>query len=154
PVDHPGALVVFSRQDADTGRTNPLTFREYADLRTRTSSFTGLLAHAGGDGSLQLGATVVPNAGERIRAARVSSNFFDVLGVRMAAGRGFVAVDDSSADPERSVVLSYDFWQRRFGGDASIVGQPVMVFRSVPFTIVGVAARGFRGIEADESTDA
>ena len=67
PVDHPGALVVFSRQDADTGRTNSLTFREYADLRARTSSFVGLLAHSGGDGSLQVGATLVPNAGERIR---------------------------------------------------------------------------------------
>ena len=154
PVDHPGALVVFSRQDADTGRTNSLTFREYADLRARTSTFVGLLAHSGGDGSLHVGATLVPNAGERIRYARVSSNFFDVLGVGMAAGRGFFPVDDSSADAERSVVLSYDFWQRRFGGDASVVGQPVIVFRDVPFTVVGVAARGFRGIEADERTDA
>jgi putative ABC transport system permease protein len=154
PVDHPGALVVFSRQDADTARTNSLTFREYADFCTRTSSFVGLLAHSGGDGSLQVGATVAPNAGERIRGARVSSNFFDVLGVGMAAGRGFLPVDDLAADPERSVVLSYDFWQRRFGGDASVVGQPVIVFRDVPFTVVGVAARGFRGIEADERTDA
>jgi putative ABC transport system permease protein len=152
PVDHPGALVVFSRQDADTGRTNSLTFREYTDLRARTSGFVGLLAHSGGDGSLQVGATLVPNAGERIRCARVSSNFFDLLGVGMAAGRGFFSVDDSSADAERSVVLSYDFWQRRFGG-ASVVGKPVIVFRNVPFTIVGVAARGFRGIEADERTD-
>jgi len=154
PVDHPGALVVFSRQDADTGRPNSLTFREYADLRVRTSSFVGLVAHAGSDGSLQAGATPVPNAGERIRCARVSSNFFDVLGVGMAAGRGFFPVDDASADAERSVVLSYDFWQRRFGGDASVIGQSVIVFRDVPFTVVGVAARGFRGIEADQRTDA
>jgi hypothetical protein len=145
---------VFSRQYADTGRTNPLTFREYADLGARTSSFVGLLAHSGGDGSLQVGATLVPNAGERIHGARVSSNFFEVLGVGMAAGRGFLPVDDSSADAERSVVLSYDFWQRRFGGDAGVVGQPVIVFRDVPFTVVGVAARGFHGIEADERTDA
>src|SRR5689334_11183540 len=75
PVDRPGALVVFSRRYADTGRTSPLTFREFADLRARTSSFVGLIAHAGGDGSLQL---TPPNAGERIRAARVSTNFFDV----------------------------------------------------------------------------
>src|SRR5215471_2790012 len=65
-----------------------------------------------------------------------------------------LAVDDSSADAERSVVLSYDFWRRRFGGDPSIVGQSVIVYRNVPFTIVGVAARGFRGIQADERTDA
>src|SRR4029079_15529157 len=102
PVAHPGALVVFSRQDADTGRMNSLTFHEYAALGARTSSFVGLLAHAGGDGALQVGATPVPNGGERIRFARVSSNFFDVLGVGMAVGRGFLPVDDSAADPERS----------------------------------------------------
>jgi predicted permease len=153
PVDHPDALVVFNRQDADTGRTNSLTFREYADLRARTSSFVGLLAHSGGSGSLQVGTTLVPNGGERIRYARVSSNFFDVLGVGMAAGRGFLPVDDLSADAERSVVLSYDFWQRRFGGAPSVLGKSVIVFRDVPFTVVGVAARGFRGIEADARTD-
>src|SRR5204862_7012919 len=138
----------------DTGRTNSLTFHEYSEFRKRTSSFVGLLAYSGGDGSLQAGATPVRNTGERIHCGRVSSNFFDVLGVGMAVGRGFLPVDDSSAEPERSVVLSYDFWQRRFGGDSSIIGQPVIVFRDVPFTVVGVAARGFRGIEADERTDA
>jgi predicted permease len=154
PVDHPNALVAFNRQDADTNRPNLLTLREYADLAARTSSFVGLLAHSAGDGTLQVGAVAVPNAGERIHYGRVSSNFFDVLGVGMAAGRGFVPVDDISTDAERSVVLSYDFWQRHFGGDPSIVGQSVIVFRGVPFTIVGVAARGFRGIEADARTDA
>src|SRR5207247_7669476 len=62
PVDHPGALVVFGRQYADTGRTSPLTFREYADLRTRTSSFVCLVAPGGGDGSRQTGATPLRDA--------------------------------------------------------------------------------------------
>src|SRR4029079_15266111 len=104
PVARPGALVVFSRQDAETGRTNSLTFHEYAALGARTSSFVGLLAHSGGDGSLQVGATLVPNAGERIRYARVSSNFFDVLGVGMAAGRGFLPVDDIAVGTARHCV--------------------------------------------------
>jgi predicted permease len=154
PVNHPDALVAFRRQDVETRRPNVLTFQEYTDLCARTSSFVGLLAHSAGDSPFQVGASAVPNTGERIHSARVSSNFFRVLGVGMAVGRGFVAVDDSSADAERSVVLSYDFWQRRFGGQPSIIGQSVIVFRNVPFTIVGVAARGFRGIEADEPTDA
>jgi predicted permease len=154
PVDHPDALVTFSRQDAESGRPNSLTFHEYADLSARTSSFVGLLAHSAGDGPFQVGAAPVPNAGEHIHYARVSSNFFDVLGVGMAVGRGFMPVDDTSADAERSVVLSYDFWQRRFGGDPSVIGQSVLVFRDLPFTIVGVSARGFHGIEADARTDA
>jgi len=153
-VNRPDALIAFGRQDVETGRPNSLTFQEYTDLSARTSSFVGLIAHSQGDSPFQFGAVAMPSPGERVHSARVSSNFFRVLGVGMAVGRGFVPVDDSSADAERSVVLSYDFWQRRFGGDPSIVGQSVIVFRDVPFTIVGVAARGFRGIEADERTDA
>ena len=144
PVVNPSALVVFARYDAETGRPSPLAFREYAELRARATSFTGLLAHSGGEGALQAGATYVPNAGERIRGGRVSSNFFEVLGVRMAIGRAFTPVDDAMADPERSVVLSYDYWQRRFGGDSSIIGKPVIVFRGVPFTVVGVAGGAAR----------
>jgi predicted permease len=151
-VDHPQALASFMRQDAQTGVPSPLTFAEYAELAKRTSTFAGLLAHSGGDGSLKVG-TNPSTEGEPIRTGRVSSNFFDVLGVRMAMGYAFLPVDDVTADPERSVVLSYDYWQRRFGGDPAILGTSVMVFRNIPFTVIGVAARGFRGVEADHRTD-
>jgi predicted permease len=154
PVLEPSALVVFTRRDADAGEPSTLTFHEYDELRQRTSSFAGMLAYSGGAGSLQSGATPVTGAGEPIHAGRVSSNFFDVLGVRMAVGRAFTPVNDVEADPERSVVLSYGYWQRRFGGDPSIVGKPVIVFRGMPFTVVGVATRGFTGIEPDQDTDA
>jgi predicted permease len=154
PVLEPSALVVFTRRDADAGEPSTLTFHEYDELRLRTSSFAGMLAYSGGAGSLQPGATPVTGAGEPIHAGRVSSNFFDVLGVRMAVGRAFTPVNDVEADPERSVVLSYGYWQRRFGGDPSIVGKPVIVFRGMPFTVIGVATRGFTGIEPDQDTDA
>src|SRR5262249_46959786 len=55
PVDHPSALVSFTRDDAETGIPNPLTFAEYAELSKRTSTFAGLLAHSSGDGSLKAG---------------------------------------------------------------------------------------------------
>jgi predicted permease len=154
PVSDPSALVVLARQDANAGESNTLTFHEYAELRARTASFAGMLAYSGGAGSLQPGATAVAGAGESIHGGRVSSNFFDVLGVRMAVGRGFTPVNDVDADPERSVVLSYAYWRRRFGGDPRIVGKPVIVFRGMPFTVIGVAARGFTGIEPDQDTDA
>lgn len=154
PVADPAALVVFGRYDAETGQPSMLTFHEYAELRARASSFAGMLACAGGEGSLQPGATPVPNASEVIHGGRVSSNFFDVLGVRMAMGRAFTPVNDIDVDPERAVVLSYEYWQRRFGGDQSIIGKPVIVFRGMPFTVIGVAERGFTGIEPDHTTDA
>jgi predicted permease len=153
-VAEPADLVVFARQDPEIGRPNPLTFHEYRELLARARSFSGLLAHSGGDAVLQPGATAGPDAGGRIRAGRVSTNFFEVLGVRMSLGRGFTPVNDEAADPERSVVLSYAYWRRHFGGDPSIIGKPMIVFRGIPFTVIGVAEPGFRGIEADRSTDA
>jgi len=154
PVPNPSALVVFARRDVETGTSSALTFAEYAALRARTASFAGMFAYSGGGGSLQVGATPIPNTGEPIHGGRVSSNFFEVLGVRMAVGHAFSPVNDVEADPERSVVLSYDYWRRRFGGDASIIGKPVIVFRGMAFTVIGVAERGFSGIEADQDVDA
>src|ERR1043166_9186926 len=116
PVRDPSELLVFARHDADTGEPSTLTFHEYDELRARTSSFAGMLAYSGGGGTLQVGATPIPGAGEPIHGGRVSSNFFDVLGVRLSVGRAFTPVNDVEADPERSVVLSYAYWQRRVGG--------------------------------------
>ena len=153
PVRDPGALVSFSRRDAQSGERAPLTFKEFNELRARTTSFTGILAASTGGGSLSEAGAPPGTPAEHIRAGRVSSNFFEVLGITMALGRGFVATDDATADPERSVVLSYAYWQRRFGGDSSILGKSVVAFRDIQFTVVGVAAPGFRGIEADQASD-
>jgi predicted permease len=60
---------------------------------------------------------------ERLNGAFVTPNFFDILGVRAAAGRLFTAADEASADP--LIVLSYALWQRDFGGDRSIIGRPL-----------------------------
>src|ERR1041385_7585283 len=119
----PSSLVVFTKHDGD--EANTLTFHEYDELRSRTSSFAGMLAYSGGAASLQLGATPAPGAGEPIHAGRVSSNFFDVLGVRMAVGRAFTPVNDVESDPERSVVLSYAYWQRRSEEHTSELQSPL-----------------------------
>src|SRR6185295_7842044 len=70
----------------------------------------------------------------------VSGHFFGLLGIDMARGRGFAADEDRRGDPRAVAVLSYDFWQSRFGGDAAIVGQTIRV-NDVVFTIVGVSSR-------------
>ena len=75
----------------------------------------------------------------------VTGNYFQVLGIDMERGRGFTAEEDSSAAaPEAVAVLSYLAWQNRFGGDHDIVGRRIRL-DEVPFTVVGVAARGFAG---------
>jgi predicted permease len=73
----------------------------------------------------------------------VSGNYFDVLGVPPALGRSIAEPDDArNAAPV--VMLSYAFWRRRFGGDANVLGRTLAI-NGIPFTIVGVAPRGFQG---------
>jgi len=78
---------------------------------------------------------------ERLDAALVSTEFFDVLGVDPVAGRFFVAEEDIDGK-DRVVVLSYGLWQRKFGGDTGIVGRTVDL-NGRPHTVVGVAPQTF-----------
>jgi predicted permease len=73
---------------------------------------------------------------------------FDVLGVHALQGRTFSAADDR----EPSLVVSYDTWVRVFGGDPAAIGQAVTI-NGRPFTIIGVAPRGFTGPDRFEPTD-
>jgi predicted permease len=77
---------------------------------------------------------------ERLRAAIVTPELFDALGLAPSAGRTLVPED--AEDSERPVMISHGLWQRRFGGDPAVVGAKVML-NAVPHTVVGVAPRGF-----------
>src|SRR5205085_2262020 len=75
-----------------------------------------------------------------------SCNFFDVLGERPALGRTFVKEDCRAPGASPVVVLSDDLWRSRFGADPQIVGKSVSLSRA-KFTVIGVAAPGFRGLD-------
>jgi predicted permease len=87
---------------------------------------------------------------ETAESEMVSGNYFSVLGVRLARGRGFVAQDES--DHTQTMVISYNYWTARFSRDPDILGKTIYV-KGVPFTIVGVTAEGFEGTEASKSRD-
>ncbi len=73
----------------------------------------------------------------------VTSNYFSLLGVNAFRGRTFSA-EISRGDWAPEAVLSYDFWQRRFGSDDGVVGKTIQL-NSYPFTIVGVSPPHFFG---------
>jgi len=77
---------------------------------------------------------------EQVLGRGVTPNFFDVLGVQPAIGRPFTAQEDAAKS--RVVVLNYELWQRRYGGDPGIVGRSIMM-DGEPATVVGVMPRGF-----------
>jgi predicted permease len=80
----------------------------------------------------------------------VSGNFFEGLGVRLTRGNGFTPANERKHSPV--VVLSYNYWNRRFSSDPSILGQTLFI-NGVAFEIIGVAARGFDGIDRAQATD-
>jgi len=78
---------------------------------------------------------------ERVSILRVTDGTLKLLRVNPVLGRTFSADDDSTRTPER-VLLSHAYWQRKFGGDPTIVGKPVVVDGS-PREIVGVLPADF-----------
>jgi putative ABC transport system permease protein len=126
---------------SDGGGTSGFGIAEYAFLRTNSQAFSGLIAWRGG--AARLGTT---GEGRPTAFAFVSHNFFDVLGVRMARGRAFLADEDRAGSARAVVVLGHGLWTRHFGGDASIVGRSLLL-DDVPFTVVGIAPPGFDGTE-------
>jgi predicted permease len=154
-VDRPEDLVSLAREAA--GSESPslqFSFREFARLRERSTTLSGVFGYQTEFRPrmrLPDGGTSV--TGEPVRAPMVTSGFFSTLGVRAALGRTFADTDDAAAEPEAGVVLSDEFWTRRFGRDPHVVGRPIVVFRDVPFTIVGVARPGFSGIEVGQRPD-
>src|ERR1044072_4315471 len=79
---------------------------------------------------------------ERVAAAKVSTEFFNILGVEPLLGRT-IAPNEQGPNGERVLVISYGLWQRRFGGDSAVLGQKGAL-DDEPFTIVGVMPPQFR----------
>jgi len=82
--------------------------------------------------------------GARTSCDFVSGNYFSVLGVEMALGRGFAEKEDDAANPNAVVVLSRRIWLNRYGGDPQIIGRRVLI-NDAPFTVIGVASAEFTG---------
>ena len=78
-----------------------------------------------------------------LRAAFVSPNYFDVLGVRPEAGRTFAPEERGAASPV--AIVSRALWMREFGGDPSVIGRPIQVGGQQTLEIIGVAPQGFAG---------
>ncbi len=115
------------------------SYPSYIDFRDRGGVFTGLAAY--GIRQYRLGdATGV----EQIWGELVSANYFDVLGVRLARGRGFVAAEDEVPGRDPVVVVSHGLWQRRFNSDPDLVGRTIVLNRH-QLTVVGIAPPQYTG---------
>ena len=90
------------------------------------------------------------DAAQEVSVEIVSGTYFPALGVRPAVGRLLEPSDDVEPGAHPVIVVSFDFWRNRLGGDPDVVGRRVFV-NGGPMTIVGVAAAGFHGIDWGEA---
>jgi macrolide transport system ATP-binding/permease protein len=147
PVDDPAELVsVFTTDERNTGgqlgflQLSPMNYR---DLRDKNEVFSGLAAHAG----LPLNITGGTGNPEQVFGEIVTGNYFGVLGARPLVGRVFLPDEDKNPGEKLVCVLGYGEWQKRFGGDPSIVGRTISL-NEQQFTVLGVMPRGFKGTNA------
>ncbi|HVZ83879.1 MAG TPA: ABC transporter permease, partial [Terracidiphilus sp.] len=141
-------LVSIMRGQWNTSPSPPFSYPDYRDLRERNVTFSGILAYNHDWQTLTSG----PEP-QRIYAANVSANYFDVLGIRPFLGRFFFPDEEARPSGTPYVVLSYSLWQTRFAGDPAIVGRSIEISQR-PFTVIGVAPRGFIGCMPGIRTDA
>jgi macrolide transport system ATP-binding/permease protein len=139
-VSEPGRLRVLSgRSPSDD--TVAFSYPEYRDFAALGNVFEGVLAQRWAN--VALGARRHEPA-RQLSSALVSGNYFDVLGVRPALGRGFRREEDAGRGSPAAAVLSHGLWERSFHRDPGIVGAAVTL-NGRPYTVVGVAPDGFFG---------
>lgn len=140
PVRDPGTLVRFQRL-APKAYASGLPYPEMAFFREHSTTLSAVLAW--NPASLTIEGEEKP-----LKAHFVTSNFFVELGATPALGRVLDPVNDEASNAQPVAVLSYGFWQRHFGGDATVSGKPIHL-NGKPVTIVGVAAIEFSGLGLD-----
>ncbi|MGH6691165.1 MAG: ABC transporter permease, partial [Gammaproteobacteria bacterium] len=123
-------------------RSIGLSYPEFRFLDEGARTVNGLVAHRAL--SLNLESEQV---GRSTPAYGVTGDYFDVLGVRMEHGRGFLASEDRRESPARVAVLSHQLWRTRFGG-RTIVGEQIRI-DGLPHTVVGITTREFMGPEGN-----
>ena len=140
PVERPGEIVSVAIRGKDDSMS-AFSYPNYKDFRDRNETLSGLLVYRFVPLSLSRG-----GVNERIWGYEVSGNYFDVLNVKAIQGRTFLPEEDKTKLSHPVIVVSYDCWQRRFGGDASLVGKDVLI-NNHQFKVIGIAPEGFKGTE-------
>ena len=145
PVHDPGRVVSLVASNARwNGR---LAYLDVHDLGERARTIDGLAAWAPFEVALETGESV-----ERLSAGLVTGSYFQVLGLRPAAGRLLGPDDERSRGASPYVVIAHGLWTRRFGADPAAVGRTIRLGGRA-FTIVGVAPRRFRGTDLAGALD-
>ena len=149
PVKNPQQLLLLTMRGRHYGNNwggNAISYPMYRDFQDHNEVFSGMFCRFPEHVSMTFG-----GQSERVAAELVSGTYFSVLGVGTVVGRAISPDDDRVPNGHPLVMLSYDFWKQRFGGDSQIVGKTILV-NNHQMTIIGVAQAGFDGVELGYAT--
>jgi predicted permease len=150
PVPNPEQIASLVPRENSGPLQLGLSWNEYKQVRAQSGrNFSDIIAY-----TLNLdGLAVKGQQPDRILTAYASGNLFEGLGLKPAAGRLFLRSEGEVLGRDAVIVLGYDYWQQRFNGDPTVVGRTVTL-DGHPLTIVGVAPKGFGGMQGFLTTAA
>jgi predicted permease len=149
PVKNPQQLVLLTMRGHHYGNNwggNAISHPMFRDFQAHNEVFSGMFCRFPNPVSLTFG-----GQSERVNAELVSGTYFSVLGVNTILGRAFTPEDDRVPLGHSLVMLTYNYWRQRFGGDPGIVGKNLVV-NGHNMTVVGVVQPGFDGVELGYTT--
>jgi predicted permease len=141
PVPEPERLVTFSDTNFSWG--------DYVTYRDQAKSFASLSTSYAFPFTANLNSTRPP---QHIYGGLVTANFLTTLGIKPALGRGFLPDEDQISSPKAVVVLSYQFWRTRSGGDPEILGKAIRL-NNASYTVVGVMPSDLRTVDIGVAPD-
>jgi putative ABC transport system permease protein len=139
PVRDAQHLVVLSGKARNLDFFTPISYPDFQDYRKLTAAFSDVAAYT--PNPVNFRADGHP---ERAWAELVTGNYFSMFGLQAALGRLFTADEGWVPGKDALVVLSHKYWQKHFGSNPAVIGQPVHVNQHL-FTIIGVAPESFHG---------
>ena len=145
PFPDPERLVVFLNVSPN-GSGSAGSVPKFNVWREQTPAFQDAAAYNFGVMNLTGG-----ESPEQLPSARVTADFFRLFGAQMAAGRTFTA-DEDRPNGGKVVVLSYGFWQRRFGGDPAVIGR-TLPLSGDSYVVIGILASSFNSTQFDPFAD-
>ncbi len=148
PVRNPQELVVVKYTDSLSREANEdFSYPMYQSMRDKNSVFANVLSRSGLDFNASYG-----GQSERAVGEMVSGNYFETLGVQPFLGRLIGPEDDLTPGAHPVAVLSYGYWQRRFGSDPDVVGKDITL-NNKSIRVIGITPPGFYGTEMARNPD-
>jgi predicted permease len=139
PVANADRLVVFGAQSQAANLYSAFPFPDFQDIRSQGDGFSEVIAY-----TLSLAGMDADGKVEPVLFSYVSSNYFQALGLKPAAGRLIYGAETEKAGTENIAVLGHGYWKKRFNSDPSIVGRQIKM-NGHSITVVGIAPEGFHG---------